>query len=388
MRLLPDDQRGEWVRVMRARARRDAEVLTSRPGQPIYGLAAPALTPAAVTQYQLSYEQWTAVTLTYGQQDPREGPFVAVTTIAIDAATMAGPESAPAPGDDPEAELRSAVGGELDRGDGSIGAGATEPSPPLVVTRETLPAGPALVCRSGTVWAARLLAADPADPRTNGVLVTIVGSGLAPESVRLQPIADLRPMIEAEAERIIAMFGRSRGNPRPPLPEPEVELAPAEGVAALLALAEFTLKSSADRRARLQAGQRRWHDPDWGRTRRALWQRAVREHQRLRGTAPGAADDAVTVAVNHLGFLQEKAPWFSADPRLRAAAIDETLRHAMLGDAVPSEPAQDAWARSWSTRGTGRGPDRETFDPLAEVPAREALNDDCLRAWSTWAETA
>jgi hypothetical protein len=68
MRLLPDGQRGEWARAMRARARRDAEVLTPRPGQPIYGLAGPALTSAAVTQYQLSYEQWTAVMLTYGSR--------------------------------------------------------------------------------------------------------------------------------------------------------------------------------------------------------------------------------------------------------------------------------------------------------------------------------
>jgi hypothetical protein len=195
-----------------------------------------------VTQYQLSYEQWTAVTLTYGQSDPREGPYVAVTTMATDATTMAGAESASAPGDDPEAELRYAVGGALERTAGSVGAGANEPSPPLVVTQETLPADPALVCRNGIVWGARLLPADPADPHAGGVTETIVGSG-----------------------------------------------------------------------------------------------------------------DAVTVAVNHLGFLQEKAPWFSADPRLRAAAIDETLRHAMLGDAVPSEPTQDAWARSWSTRVTRRG---------------------------------
>ena len=82
MRLLPDDQRGEWVRAMRERARRDAEVLTPRPGQPIYGLAAPALTPAAVTQYQLSDEKWIAVTLTYGQPDAPEGPCVVVTTVA------------------------------------------------------------------------------------------------------------------------------------------------------------------------------------------------------------------------------------------------------------------------------------------------------------------
>jgi hypothetical protein len=52
MRLLSDDERAEWLRVMRERARRDAEVLTPRPGQPIYGLAGPALTPAAVTQYE------------------------------------------------------------------------------------------------------------------------------------------------------------------------------------------------------------------------------------------------------------------------------------------------------------------------------------------------
>jgi hypothetical protein len=35
MRLQPDDERSEWLRVMRERARRDAEVLTPRPGQPI-----------------------------------------------------------------------------------------------------------------------------------------------------------------------------------------------------------------------------------------------------------------------------------------------------------------------------------------------------------------
>jgi hypothetical protein len=50
--------------------------------------------------------------------------------------------------------------------------------------------------------------------------------------------------------------------------------------------------------------------------------------------------------------------------------------------------AQDAWARSWSTRVTRRGPDREAVDPLAEMSAREALNDDCLRTWAAWAQAA
>ena len=228
MRLLPDDQRGEWVRAMRERARRDAEVLTPRPGQPIYGLAAPALTPAAVTQYQLSDEQWIAVTLTYGQPDAPEGPCVVVTTVA----DRGRPDRGSTPGDGLEAELRQVVEDERDRVARRAGAaepGRREPrraAAPLVVSRETLPAGRALVGRSGSVWAARLL---PADPPADGVVVTIVGLGVSPESVRLQPIADLRPMIEAELERIIAMLGRGAGKPRPPRPEPDVELEPAEG---------------------------------------------------------------------------------------------------------------------------------------------------------------
>jgi hypothetical protein len=165
MRLMSDDERGEWLRAMRERARRDAQALTPRPGQPIYGLAAPDLTPAAVTEYQLSDEKWTAVTLTYGQPVAQEGPYVAVTTIATDAATTGRADSGPTQRDGPAAELRYAVEGERDRAAGSVGASAAEPSQALVVTRETLPAGPALVCRGGTAWAARLLPADPRTPR-------------------------------------------------------------------------------------------------------------------------------------------------------------------------------------------------------------------------------
>ena len=96
----------------------------------------------------------------------------------------------------------------------------------------------------------------------------------------------------------------------------------------------------------------------------------------------------VTEVVNHLGFLSEKAPWFSTDPRLREAAIDETLRHAMLGDAVPSETAQEAWARYWSAHMTRPALERESGDPRAEMADREALTAACLRAWAAWVETA
>jgi len=383
MREVPDDERAEHLRLLREQADRDAEALAPRPGHPVYGLAAPSLTPAAVTQYQLSDGEWSAIMLTFGPWgDPQAGPYVAVTTMATDAATIGQTGSGPMPSGGLEAELRSMIEDERYRFGGSR-ARRTEWAKPLVVNRETLPAGPALVCRSETVWAARLL---PEDPPTDSVAVTIVGVGVAPESVRLERVPDLRPMIEARFETIRAMIECGRGKARPPLTEPGLELEPAEGAAALRALAEFTLTSNAARRAAFAAGQRPRRDPSWGRMHNALWQRAVREHQRLRGTDRRAADDAVTVAVNQLGFLQERAPWFTADLRLRAAALDETARRAMLGDTVPSEPAQDAWARHWSTPMTRLGREPQSVDPRAAMAAREALTDDCLQAWAAWTE--
>ena len=60
----------------------------------------------------------------------------------------------------------------------------------------------------------------------------------------------------------------------------------------------------------------------------------------------------------------------------------------MLGDTVPSEPAQDAWARHWSTHMTRLGREPESVDPRAAMAARKTLTDDCLQAWAAWAATA
>ena len=291
----------------------------------------------------------------------------------------------------PEGDLRNALDLAQHRpaawaGTTGADAGQADSAEPPVFSRERLPAGDALVGRSGDVWAALL---DPSDPALS-VAVTIVGRGVAPELVELQTLADLRPMIEARAEITNARIARGRREPRPPLPE----LEPAEGVAAFRALAEFTLTSGAQRRA-AQRDRRAGREPrpappqaaDWGGMHNALWQRAVREQQRLRGANAATADYVVTEAVNHLGFLDENAPWFSADPQLRAAAIDETLRHAMLGDAVPSETAQEAWARHWSARMTRLPRDLAGDDLLAEMADRRARTAACLRAWAEWAET-
>jgi hypothetical protein len=396
--MVPEGEAGDaWRRLRREQSQREAETLVPRPGHPIYGVTAPSLTPAVVTEHSSYNGEWVSITVAYGPPDAPNGPYVAVTTEATDAGmrtSVRSPRIAREEG--PEGDLRNAVDLEQHRPATWAGASATEapqadPPAALVMSRESVGPGTtetalvetALVGRSGDVWAARL---EPSDPALS-VVVTIVGRGVALESVELQTVSDLRPMIEAGAEIFNARIERARREPRPPLPE----LEPAEGVAAFRALAEFTLGTNAQLRASRRdrrAGGGPRPAPDWGGMHSALWQRAVREQRRLRGTNAATADYAVTEAVNHLGFLAENAPWFSSDARLREAAIDETLRHAMLGDAVPSETAQEAWARHWSAHLTRLPLDRESRDLRAEMADLEALTAACLRAWASWAETA
>ena len=368
-----------------------------RPGHPIYGVAAPSLSPASVTGHSSYNGEWVSVTLAYGPWDAPSGAYVEVTTEATDAGMLTRAGSPSAFGEGPEADVWNAIDQEQTRyiawagatgaGAGQAGAEQDYSAEPPAFSRETLPAGDALVGRSGNVWAAVL---DPPSDPALSVAVTLVGRGVAPELIELQTIADLRPMIEAQTEIINARIERGRREPRPPLPE----LEPAEGVAAFRALAEFTLASSAQQRAARRdrrAGRAGRPSPQeaahWGGMHNALWQRAVREQQRLRGSNAATADYVVTEVINHLGFLEEDAPWFGADPRLRAAAIDETLRRAMLGDAVPSEAAQEAWARHWSARMTRLPRDLSGDDLRAEMAGRQTRTADIARLWAEWAET-
>jgi hypothetical protein len=164
----------------------------------------------------------------------------------------------------------------------------------------------------------------------------------------------------------------------PGCPAPLPEFSPAEGVAALRALADFTLAFRVERRP-----TRRTRPLGWGLMRSRLWHRAVCEQQLTGAISELAADEVVTSVIDHLGHLAENAPWFGAPGQLREAAIDETLRHAMLGDAVPSEGAQLAWARYWSAGpGIGRQPDPATM--RAEFESLLALEADWLAAWEAW----
>ena len=377
MREEPGAADAEWVKRMRALARQDAEEMVPRPDFPVFGVSSPRLEPAALAAYEQVNGSWTAVTLAYGAWDAAPGPYVAVKSARADpelATALAG-----APGRGPEAGLLRAIDAERDRLAASTGVDEDEPAGPPRYSREELPAGAALVARHGTVWAARL---DRPVDRTAEVTVTITGRGAGPEQVRLFPVSDLRPLFEARNEILGRLAERQRREP-PPV------LEPAEGVAAFRALAEFDLDGHARIRASARPGGRLLRQPaNWGRLRSALWQRAVSEQQRLAGTSKGTADDVVTSVMNHLGHLAEQATWFSADARLRAAAIDETLRHVVLGEAVPSLPAQQAWERYWSDHmGRALRMDRGS-SAFAEMESRRALTDGWLAAWTAWTRRA
>jgi hypothetical protein len=390
MRAVPDDEYPEFIRRLREQARRDADELVPRPGFPVYGLAAPALTPAFLSETMRTNGEWTLITLVYGRPDDSPaGPYATVTTIAVPQADAVFATGMPTGrhGTGVEGELRFAVEREQDRGvnraddaeaEGSVAEGS--PAEPVVVTRETLAAGEALVVRQGNVWAARL---PSGEPRVN---VTVVGRGVSPESVRLEQVPSLRPLVEARTAEITRRIERNRARRQPPLPVPD--LPPAEGLAALRALTDHALATRAGIRSAIRAGRDPRHGRDWAAMQRALWQRAVRGLRRLTGDDERAADDVVTSAVNHLGHLAANAGWFTADERLREAAIDETLRHAMLGERVPSERAQYLWARYWTGRMRGPGPDLDPAEALARAAARQRFETDWIAAWDAWAARA
>ena len=378
----PDDEYREWVRRLRDQSRRDAESLVPRPDYPVFGLAAPALTPA-VLLHQSTNGFPVLVALRYGSWETATGPQVTVTSAAPNSEIRA---ASPTPGvpasftygrsvRDPERDLIREIDAERKRVAVHAEVDQEEPAEPPRYTRETLPVGDALVCRHGTMWAARLIDGSPE------VIVTISGHGTDPDVVRLEPVTDLGPMLAARNEMIARLRERRRATP-PPV------LEPAEGVAAWRALADFSLASNARIREAAQSGREPRTPVGSGPMHAALWQRAVRERQRLAGGSARAADDAVTAVINHVGHLDERAAWFGTDARLREAAIDETLRRALLGDSVPSEPAQDAWDRYWSEHLAWLRVDPRAAERLAQARNRDTLADYWLRAWARWAATA
>jgi hypothetical protein len=355
---------GEWIARMRERARLDARELLPRPPFRVLGLAGPELRPVALAEAGQVDGGWVTITLAYGDWADPAGPFVAVTSAAVrpDAAGLGA-----------GAELLGVIDEERNRLADHAGVDEPEPPEPPVYGQEELLADGtrirALVCRHGPVWAARL--------QTGEVAVTVVGRSVRPGSVRLGPVADLEPYLRGRNEMLGQLAEHYRRRPRP-------ALEPAAGVAAYRALAEAALRSHERDRVALRAGRVPRYRAGEGAAMSALWQRAVREQERISGAGARQADEIVTRVVNHLTHLQEQAPWFTAEPRLREAAIDETLRNAVLGEDVPSRAAQQAWARYWEHHMSLLG-----LEPGAalrsELAAGGPLTSGWLQAWSAWA---
>ncbi len=367
MRELPEPDRGEWVARMRERARLDAEALLPCPAFGVFGLATPPLRPIALAQAEQVDGEWETITLAYGNWADPAGPFVCV------ASAVAGPGTARVGA---EAELVGVIDRERNRIADHAGVDENEPPGPPEYWAEELRVGgvsvSGLVCRHGSVWAARL--------RADGVTVTVAGRGVGPGSVSLGPVADLEPYLRGRSEMLGRLAERHRQQPPP-------ALEPAEGVAAYRALAEAELESHSRLIAALRAGREPRHRAGEGATRHALWQRAVHEQTRISGIDARQAGESVTLVVNHLTHLQEQAPWFTAEPRLRAAATDETLRYAVLGEDVPSGSAQQAWAGYWAHH-TSRAAHEPGAALQAELTADGSLISAWLQAWSAWAGRA
>lgn len=377
-----DDEYREWVRRLRDQSRRDAESIVPRPDYPVFGLAAPILTPA-VLLHQSSNGFPVLVALRYGSWETAAGPHLTVTSAAPRSRIRAAPASPGAAGSftygrsllDPERDLIREIDAERKRVSVHADVDWEKQAEPPRFTREALPAGDALVCRHATMWAARLIDGSPE------VIVTISGHGADPDAVRLEPVTDLEPMLAAQGEVFARLRERRRAAPPP-------ELEPAEGVAAWRALADFSLAANARIREAARAGREPRTPIGSGPMHAALWQRAVRERQRLAGSTAYSADEAVTAVINHLGHLDERAAWFGADARLRETAVDQTLRRALLADSVPSEPAQQAWDRYWSEHLAWLRVDPQAADRLALTRTRETLANDWLLAWAAWAAIA
>ena len=154
---------GEWTGLL-ARGKRGAgsseaaggHGAASRPAG-LDGLVAPDVRPAWLNSYQKFGDEWTSITLAYGQwREP--GPYLEVMTTVTDRAVLV---SLGLPADQPdypdEDSLRDAFRSELARHGQRGGT--------IAVTACLLPAGEALLLRHQAVWAACLRPGAGPPPR-------------------------------------------------------------------------------------------------------------------------------------------------------------------------------------------------------------------------------
>jgi len=363
MSRIPDEDHSAWVARMRALAAEDAAAARPTPPFRTYGLAAPELAPQALAESHQRNGVWQSVVLTHGDWAAPHGPLVRVTTCS------------PEPGQpdrgaswDLLRELEEEHGRAAEHSGAELPgpAGPPEFAPVHLTVDGTMMSG--LMARQDGLWAARI----PVDELT----LLVVGRGVEPDLVRLASVADLAPYWLGRDEMIGRMSARYRARPKP-------VLTPAEGAEAFRILIDVTLADQARHMQESLENRTSRSGPWEGPRRHALWQRAVDQQMERSGSGYESANDLVTLVVNLVGHLNEKASWFTEDPLLREGAIDETLRYHLFGEEVPSREAQEAWRRYWTEKMSFGG------SPDGRRPGRDLRAArrtwDWLEEWADWA---
>ncbi|GAB3872502.1 hypothetical protein GCM10029964_011010 [Kibdelosporangium lantanae] len=347
MEALLSRQEAEYERLVRASS------------LPLLGMAEPAPHPRLLGEAEIHDGVVESVGLAYGDLMRPSGPLVQVHTARWR-------PNRPSPPD-----LRWFLENLLDSMDDD-GAVDGEPVPAHVVVNGT-PRPASLLRTRRKMWAARCWHQD------SDVIVVARDWELA--DTHLVAVPNLESFVRGRRDYLRDL----RANP-PTMPIME---RPFDVATAHRSLIDATLARSqamadaarAGRPPRLRAN---------GRKHGELWEAAVRAQMHLADQSRQDANEAVTILVNQLGRLQEKAGWF-ADRRLRDAAVTETLLYwTGMRTELLSRPAQEAWRGVWASQRTW-APDpfahqeRTSDDSLRRWHAELMTGqDEWLRAWSEW----
>jgi hypothetical protein len=327
-----------------SRQEAEYERLVRASSLPLLGMAEPAPHPRLLGEAEINDGIVESVGLAYGDLMRPSGPLVQVHT-ARWRDTRNGPP-----------DLRWFLENLLDSMDDN-GPVAGDPVPAHVVVNG-VPRPASLLRTRRKMWAARCWHQD------SDVIVVAREWELA--ATHLVAVPSLESFLRGRREYLRDL----RANP-PTMP---IMDRPFDVATAHRSLIDATLSRS----LQLEAAAREGRPPRLrGNARKhgELWEAAVRAQMHLADQSRQDANEVVTILVNQLGRLQEKAPWFG-NKRLRDAAVTETLLYwTGMRLELLSRPAQEIWRTVWASQ-RGWMP-----DPFAHQERTSREHDDSLRRW-------
>jgi hypothetical protein len=345
-----------------SRQEAEYERLVRASSLPLLGMTEPAPQPRLLGEAEVTDGVLESIGLAYGDLMRPSGPLVQVHTARWREDRAGAPD------------LRWFLENVLDSMDDN-GPVHGDPVPAHVVVNGT-PRPASLLRTRRKLWAARCWHQD-AD-------VVVVARDWELESTQLVAVRSIESFLRGRREYLRDL----RSNP-PTMP---IMDRPFDVATAHRSLIDATLSRSrqlaeaarAGRPPRLRGNARKHGE---------LWEAAVRAQMHLADQSRQDANEAVTILVNQLGRLQEKASWF-ASQRLRDAAVTETLLYwTGMRLELLSKPAQEIWRTVWAAQ-RGRLSDPFARQERAPSPHDDSLRrwqaelmtgqDDWLRAWSAW----